>query len=413
VVLGTMVGLFLTTTSTIVLCVIDNYDGWYKRRELPGTEAYFADNKNGVRVSKDLLLLASALLGDGLICWRLFVIWSRNVYVLIAPVIILVAEGVIGLLVVGFDYHSIGQPEHKFQDVLNVGSIVVVACSVVVNILVTSLIAGRLWWMGRQIQDISDRQAYTRIIVVLIESGSLYTATILVFFVFVVARMEGAYRLIDYIVTICVAIAPTLIVFRLNYVSQAPLDVEFMSNIAQSPSTPIHFNSPIDETESLDLDPETIVSSPRGRLTSQATLASSIPGPKHHPPRLQTSFQVKFQDASNSSLATHSPVAGSRLRTSSSQPSFPIGLGWSDISLSSGTREALGVPGGLQSPSLHEIVSPAHRVGQPAVEEFLPPLPSPLPSPTVNPRPSMTFSLRQGRPSTSTRDDTYEMRRIE
>ncbi|KIO19018.1 hypothetical protein M407DRAFT_31335 [Tulasnella calospora MUT 4182] len=95
VVFSTMLGLFLATTTTIVLCTIDNYNGWIKRRNdgPGGTLDYFRDPRNAIRVTRDFLLLCAALMADGLICWRLLVIWAHNYWVLIFPVFLLVAEG--------------------------------------------------------------------------------------------------------------------------------------------------------------------------------------------------------------------------------------------------------------------------------------------------------------------------------
>ncbi|KAG8950997.1 hypothetical protein FRC04_006858 [Tulasnella sp. 424] len=220
VVFSTMLGLFLTTTTTIVLCTIDNYNGWIKRRNdgPRGTLAYFSDPRNAIRVTRDLLLLCAALMADGLICWRLLVIWAHNYWVLIFPVLLLVAEAVIGILLVAFEYNEIVSPsDGRFQAFFKFGPIFVCVCSATVNIAVTSLISGRLWLIQRRVEGLADKDTYNRIIRVLIESGAIYTATIFVFFVFVVAGLPGAYRFVDYLVTVAVAIAPTLIVLQLNY----------------------------------------------------------------------------------------------------------------------------------------------------------------------------------------------------
>ncbi|KAG8905746.1 hypothetical protein FRC00_013046 [Tulasnella sp. 408] len=90
----------------------------------------------------------------------------------------------------------------------------------------------------RRVEGLADKDTYIRIIRVLIESGAIYTATIFVFFVFVVAGLPGAYRFVDYLVTVAVAIAPTLIVLQLNYARKTD------GNEAGLHSTAIEFHTP-------------------------------------------------------------------------------------------------------------------------------------------------------------------------
>lgn len=46
--------------------------------------------------------------------------------------------------------------------------------------------------VGRRVEDLVDRNRYTRVIRVLVESGSLYTTTIVVFFICVVNNLVGS-----------------------------------------------------------------------------------------------------------------------------------------------------------------------------------------------------------------------------
>lgn len=62
--------------------------------------------------------------------------------------------------------------------------------SLCVNISVTGLICGKLWWMGRQVVQLGARRShgYTNVILILVESGALYAANQLAYLIAFMSR---------------------------------------------------------------------------------------------------------------------------------------------------------------------------------------------------------------------------------
>ncbi|KAG8932143.1 hypothetical protein FRC02_001616 [Tulasnella sp. 418] len=87
------------------------------------------------------------------------------------------------------------------------------------NILVTALIAFKLWWMSRQFKLALPDQTqkfYHRVIMVIIESGALYSASVAVLLAVYANRMSGATFLALDVVPQIVGISPTLIIVQLH-----------------------------------------------------------------------------------------------------------------------------------------------------------------------------------------------------
>ncbi|KAG8852817.1 hypothetical protein FRB96_008505 [Tulasnella sp. 330] len=99
-------------------------------------------------------------------------------------------------------------------------------CTVLTNLICTPSIVGRLWWIGRRGQIKETRSFYTVVIVRLIESGGLYTATLIIWVVFqVLPTYPNIGNLTNYIFIMIIAIAPMMIVIRLNAGASGPVEM--------------------------------------------------------------------------------------------------------------------------------------------------------------------------------------------
>ncbi|TFK97078.1 hypothetical protein BDV98DRAFT_514405 [Pterulicium gracile] len=84
------------------------------------------------------------------------------------------------------------------------------------NILVTSLIAGRLWWISRGVRKHFGKghsSRYHRAIILVVESGALYSSSLLVFIVLYTMEYYAEMIVYDSVSQIA-CIAPILIIVR-------------------------------------------------------------------------------------------------------------------------------------------------------------------------------------------------------
>ncbi|KAJ6460199.1 hypothetical protein C8R45DRAFT_1081186 [Mycena sanguinolenta] len=141
-------------------------------------------------------------IADGLLIYRCYVVWNHDWRVIVLPVMLLIAS-----TACGFDVFL--DPTPQFAVIL------------VTNFLVTGLTAGRIWWIshhGRAYLGEAAQKRYAFAILLTVESGLLYSATILAFLI-VISIPSLAYTLEEpllQIVTQVTGIAPTLIIVRVG-----------------------------------------------------------------------------------------------------------------------------------------------------------------------------------------------------
>ncbi|KAJ7271821.1 hypothetical protein C8J57DRAFT_1468041 [Mycena rebaudengoi] len=141
-------------------------------------------------------------IADGLLIYRCYVVWNHDWRVIVVPVMLLIASTVCGL-----DVFLYATPQF--------------AVTLATNFLVTGLIAGRIWWIShysRAYLEEAAQRRYASAIVLIVESGMLYSATILAFLI-VTSFPNLASTLEEpvlQIVTQVMGIAPTLIIVRVG-----------------------------------------------------------------------------------------------------------------------------------------------------------------------------------------------------
>ncbi|KAF7345941.1 hypothetical protein MVEN_01616500 [Mycena venus] len=141
-------------------------------------------------------------IADGLVIYRCYVVWNRDWRVIVLPVMLLVASTACGLDI--------------FLDAIPQFAVILTT-----NLLATLLTAGRIWWISRQPRaylGAAAQRRYASSIALVVESGMVYSATILTFLV-VISFPSVAPTLEEpllQIVTQVMGIAPTLIIVRVG-----------------------------------------------------------------------------------------------------------------------------------------------------------------------------------------------------
>ncbi|KAJ7792466.1 hypothetical protein B0H14DRAFT_2930854 [Mycena olivaceomarginata] len=141
-------------------------------------------------------------IADGLLIYRCYVVWNQDWRVIILPVILLITSTACGLDI--------------FLDPIPQFAVILAT-----NFLATGLTAGRIWWIShhsRAYLEAAAQQRYASAIALVVESGMLYSATILAFLI-VISFPSLSSTLEEpllQIVTQVMGIAPTLIIVRVG-----------------------------------------------------------------------------------------------------------------------------------------------------------------------------------------------------
>ncbi|KAG2063669.1 hypothetical protein BDR04DRAFT_1062575 [Suillus decipiens] len=139
-----------------------------------GSIIYLLSNTALTKTMGGLFLLNSLAL-NLLLIWRLYVVWDRRRVLAFAMLFL-----VTGWIATGVADWAILTTGHTFsKDSLALGR---ASCSLdlVLTISITSGIAYRLWRAGREVVDLTGHHTYKAAIYTVIESGAIYTSSIVV-----------------------------------------------------------------------------------------------------------------------------------------------------------------------------------------------------------------------------------------
>ncbi|KAE9391685.1 hypothetical protein BT96DRAFT_1023951 [Gymnopus androsaceus JB14] len=166
------------------------------------------------------------ILADTILICRCYFIWGSRKSVVVGPVILcasnialtatsLLSEKSGYLLISMSSMFAVGVDRLETATILSLGFL---SCSVVTNILLTVLIATRIWWLSRVPYN-SDQnfdgggKKFNRLIVIIVESGSLYTISLIITILMTIVKNPDQFLPI---VAQIMGIAPTLIIVRID-----------------------------------------------------------------------------------------------------------------------------------------------------------------------------------------------------
>jgi len=191
VLLVTAIALFTFSTILIVLILV-----------LVTAEIENRAQSDSIQYAAYIIYAINNSIADGLLIYRCYVVWNQNWRVIVLPVMLLIASTACGL-----DVFLDATPQF--------------AVILATNFLATGLTAGRIWWIShhsRAYLEAAAQRRYTYAIALIVESGMLYSATILAFLI-VISFPSLSSTLEEpllQIVTQVMGIAPTLIIVRVG-----------------------------------------------------------------------------------------------------------------------------------------------------------------------------------------------------
>ncbi|KAJ7116218.1 hypothetical protein C8R43DRAFT_1038363 [Mycena crocata] len=124
---------------------------------------------------QDLLLVTNNLVTDGLFIWRCFVVWGRNLRIVVVPILMLLSITVLGYI---YAY------EEDYLDSTRFNSRIAYLMSVFTNVLLMMLTAGRIWWIRRAASVLSESswvRRYNTVIAIILESGAFYCLSVVIY----------------------------------------------------------------------------------------------------------------------------------------------------------------------------------------------------------------------------------------
>jgi len=181
---------------------------------------------------KFLVFITSNIIADSLVIYRCHVVWNNSKRVIAIPCFLLV-----GGSACGYAYIAVSNEGYRFRQLL----ITFLFTTVGLNLLVTILMAGRIWWIARKARSILGPRLsskYNTMIAIIVESGVIYSIYVVLDVVFTNLILQAGLAQV-------VGIVPTLIIVQIGLGRDAH-DIDTTASMVQSGFTMTndHYDSP-------------------------------------------------------------------------------------------------------------------------------------------------------------------------
>ncbi|KAG9039033.1 hypothetical protein FRB95_012744 [Tulasnella sp. JGI-2019a] len=192
-----------------------------------------------------MVILAS----DGLFCWRLYVIWSRNIRIILLPACLLVVNVIGFTFMVVIDFLLAARSNDLRYTSLHTSLFISMSAVILAyTAYITLFITGRLWWVGRATNRLSTinekrRNGYQGAINAIVQSGVIYFVLMILSIVFAAMMNLVMMAFLACINPSSNGILATLLVLQLNTCQNRTQRDEEKNHTAMTGAS-IHFAAP-------------------------------------------------------------------------------------------------------------------------------------------------------------------------
>lgn len=211
------IGLFQFALATVHIAATFKYilDGFTTSATMQDVEAYFTQLARPVSIVQNMTYLLNSLIADGILIWRLYVIWDRSRRIVVPFILMTCGQAVCGFTSIAI-YIKLINPMLFFDTVAYLhwvlGSL---SFSIATQVLATGLIAWKLSYKMYIIPDTLPASMYWSIIWIIIESGAILSiATIFLLAFFASGKVAGGVLL--NILAQLGCLVPASIIFRVS-----------------------------------------------------------------------------------------------------------------------------------------------------------------------------------------------------
>ncbi|KAF9468228.1 hypothetical protein BDZ94DRAFT_1209133 [Collybia nuda] len=184
----------------------------YLRGEPGGPAAFFSNVSVPANVAKIILHSINCILGDGIVVWRCYHVWGQKWGVCIIPIVLVIASAACGLGQ-GIMFAQSKTTHSAFASTLAHWNGSLYILSLTTNVLVTILIAARIWYLslksGSSFANSSFK--YRRVLTLIVESGAIYSSSLIMLITLYFLNSNAFYIIYDPIGQLT-AIIPTMII---------------------------------------------------------------------------------------------------------------------------------------------------------------------------------------------------------
>jgi len=182
----TAILLFSLATTQIVVDTVSVFQAFLDTPNAAARNAYFLNDSNKILTAKHAIFFHMMLLGDVIVIYRCFVVYSLNIWIVIFPILCSIGSTVITYLITWASLHP--KPGAFLLENDEAWGTALFSLSLVANVYAVSLIAYRIWTVEKRQGGLKPtyswaggRQSLMPVARIVLESGALNAAYLITY----------------------------------------------------------------------------------------------------------------------------------------------------------------------------------------------------------------------------------------
>jgi len=243
-IMTTAIFMFLFSTTHVSLGFQRLIEGFIVLRNQPGGPgAFFSDVSIPANVAKVCIHTINSILGDSIVVWRCYHVWGQNLWICALPILMILGSATSGFAQTFF-FATAKHTHTAFAATLEHWNGAVFSLSLATNVVVTSLIAARIWYLEQQLKALPNANTslgYRKILAVVIESGAIYSSALVIEITLYFLNTNAFYIVYDPIAQLT-GIVPTMIIVITSLgLTTSDLNSSVTTSFSAGPKAPITF----------------------------------------------------------------------------------------------------------------------------------------------------------------------------
>jgi len=208
--------IFALATTHLILVLCRSQQAFIFQRDAPGGPiAYWSNLQSGLEVSQASSQTAISIIGDGMVIYRVWVVYNRNYKVLVLPILSFIGTTVCSIASVIYIGKASAGANVFYLPKLEIWLPAFFGMTFATSVLCSALIAGRLWYIHKWVHISRTTNTLTTVLRIVIESASIYALTMLLYLGTYVAKKNVSIIFGD-MVSPVIGIAFSLITIRVH-----------------------------------------------------------------------------------------------------------------------------------------------------------------------------------------------------
>jgi len=195
-----------------------NYTRIYKafiilRNEPGGPAAFFNELSEFTQIFGSTIYVAQTLVGDSVVLLRCYIVWGRRFSIIAFPLLLLMGSTATGVGIL-FSFARVVPEAEIFVVQLSQWIVSFFSMTLATNIICTALVGFRIWFVNRQ-NMVLFGHSMRPVLLLVIESGAVYSATLLTLLILYKTDSWFQYVLLDAVSPI-VGLVFSMIIIRIG-----------------------------------------------------------------------------------------------------------------------------------------------------------------------------------------------------